>query len=213
MVFPTVLSMVSPVQEVKKSWHVEWFYGNDLKAYWTKFNNAGVGTFAMVDDKNEGFSVICDSGANDNSELNYGNIRHYDSEAFEQISVWRRGALAVDGQVAFGVTDEPNGVIGSSVNNQINFVDGDDTANKSFLHNNGVSPVSVIDSGVPVDTLFHKYRIKATATFALGFIDGILRATATTDIPTGSVQPAMFVRTFLGTAFEGRIRRHEIYNT
>ncbi len=212
MVFENVLDMVSRERgELKKSWHVEWFYGNDLKNYWLKFNNSGIGTFAMVDEINEGFSILTDSIINANNQISFGNTKHYDSQACELIQIGRR--VTANSGVIFGFTDEPFGRLGSTINNQLSLINNTNNTNQFFLHNNGSPPNSVIDTGLPIDTNFTKYKFQGNSTFAQLFVNGTLRATATTDLPTGSVQPAMQVQANTVTPGEGRISYQEIYNT
>lgn len=193
-----------------RKWH--WFGGETLPTDWAQVNGSGVGTFAMADAINEGFSIISGAGSNNNSEITFGNIKHIDAQAHICIAEFRR--VGSVGQDSFGVTDQPSGILGSSVNNQLSIFDSTNAANKQLFFNNGGAPASVIDLGIPIDTVFHSYKTEGKIASAEGSIDGVLLGTATTDLPTGSVQPTFFVRRFTtGGGHEGRIRQAEVFST
>ena len=117
------------------------FQGDELDIIWSENNGSGVGTFIMADGINEGFSVESASGVNDNSEISFGQHRHYTPENFEMIAIFRR-VTADNGQIACGVTDELNGILGSSVNNQYDLADSTVNTNKIFRHNAATIPAS-----------------------------------------------------------------------
>jgi len=197
-------------QEIGDSRFVDRFDGDILDEAWTTFDNVGVGIFAMVDDIDEGFGITTASALNNNNEISLGNIKHFDSQACELIQIGRR--VTPLASILFGFTDEPNGIQGSSVNNQLTLIENTTNTNKFFAHNNGSIPLSSIDLGIPIDTVFNRYKFKGALTFAQMFVNGILRATATTDIPTGPVQPSIQVQTLTTAPAEGRIRYTEVYN-
>ena len=80
MVFDNVLSMVNPPTVLKRSWFVEWFYGNALKTLWDQNSILGVSTFSMQDDVDEGFSISVAGGgsANRGTIIAANAERHFD---------------------------------------------------------------------------------------------------------------------------------------
>ena len=77
MVFNNVYEMITPPHVLKKTWLVEWFDGDDVKSYWTKYDRAGTGTHAMSDVVDEGFQYTTDTTTNDSGGIDFNSISHY----------------------------------------------------------------------------------------------------------------------------------------
>lgn len=209
MVFENVLSLVAPQKEIKKSWFVDWIYGNDLKVNWNKSNGAGVGTFAMVQNAhNEGFSVVTGAVANDNSSINFNQIRHYDPRAVvvETISRILRTTDAISANgLFFGINNDT--------------IDSEWYGFDSALHTNFQlfsdlgGGGTYTDTGIVLDTNFHRFKMEGQLTVTLLSVDGILRASKTDELPILKMNPQLLSVSRITTPFEQRYRYFEVFNT
>ncbi len=207
MVFKNVLDMVSRERgEIKKSWHVEWFYGNDLKVYWTKNSVQGTPTFAMVDDINEGFEIVTSAVTNDTGSIDFNNIRHYDPTSAIIIGIVRNLSIA-DHRMDIGLANELEGATDFVVMNS------DSSFTNYALQSVAIPPSSTTESSIPNDIIFHRHKIELFSTFMQLHIDGILEVTKTTDIPLDSLQPVFNSSTRTTASKTHRIRYLEVFNT
>jgi len=207
MVFENVYEMITPPATQKKSWFVDWFDGDDLKAWWTKSDVVGTGTFAMDDAVDEGFKVTTGSSLNDHSGINLNNIHHYANDGAISISVWKADTT-VNILVFTGLMDSI-----SSTTTDAAVARADSVNSNFFLRTADASTASNSDTSIALDANFHKHELELLSASALHKMDGILEVTKTNNLPTIKLQPQfnIFAR---GTGTKaGNIRFLEAYNT
>ena len=212
MVFENILSMVSPPENIKKSWFQEWFYGAQLKSYWNQNDITGVGTFGMAFGVDEGFSISSGAVAMDKSSIIAGNTdRHFSPVGSVNISVSRR--VSAVGRLFCGLGNRSDGDLGNTPDESIRYDDINTLTFKRITTINGVNATAV-NTSVAVDLLFHRVRQELTPTTATGFIDGILEATITTDLPDAGTKLycGIITATLAASVSEVRIRYFEVFN-
>ena len=213
MVFENIYEMVEVPSVLKKSWFVEWFNGAQLKSYWDQNDINGVGAFVMADGVDEGFSLSSGAIASDKSSIIVGNTdRHFSPVGSVCIAIARR--VSTPGRMFLGFGNRTDGDLGNTPDESIRFDDISTLTFKRFTTINGVSSTAV-DTSVAIDTNFHRIRQEATPTTVTGFIDGILEATITTNLPdAGSkLYGGIISTTLTADISEVRIRYYEAFNT
>jgi hypothetical protein len=176
---------------------------------WTFGNTGGVGIFAMASAINEGASIIAQNTPSGDSELTFNLIRQYDMQSAVVISEFRR-VTATNTVAAVGLTDGI--LILGSLQATGAWRDSTTDTFKELQHNNGLAPSATTASDVPIDLVFTKYQIIFTSTALYGSINGVLKVTATTDLPSGQGQPCVEVFRPAAVAPEIRIRYLEVFN-
>jgi hypothetical protein len=213
MVFDNVLSMVSPPKNIKRTWFVDWFYGSALKGYWDQNDITGVGTFAMADGIDEGFSISTTATNGNASSIVAANTeRKFDPVGSVHIAIIRR--VSANGGYIQGLGNRADGDIGNTPDESIRL---DNLSTATFIRLatiNGVSSTSV-NTSIPIDTVFHRSRLELTPTTATAIVDGILEGTITTTLPLSSSKLYTGFRSISLGAFvsESRIRYTEVFNT
>lgn len=204
MTFNSVYQILTPLTTVKKQWFVEWFDGDDLKAYWTKRDVAGTGTFAMADAVDEGFSIITGASASGQSRIDFNDIRHYNFDAAIIIAVCRR-LTATNAQIGVGLHNRTS----------VDFAFCEDSTNgtNKRLETFAAGTGSNTESSIPIDTVFTGYKMEMGSVNVKMTINGVLEVTKTTNRPTLRQQPTFDAFNPSTTASEGRIRYYEAFNT
>jgi len=202
MVFNNVYEMTTAPHVLKKSWFVEYFYGNDVKAYWTKNSVSGSPTFTMQDILSEGFEIDGISGSSRGS-ITFNNLRQFDPDASVFLCTCK---LVAVGNFFCG--------LGSATD----LSGGDDlcvatcrTAETFFTlttSDNGVGSTTQANTSINIDTSFHRFKSTLDGTTATLSMDGILETTATSQYPATKMQPF-----FMAQGDEARIRYYEAYTT
>lgn len=206
MTFGSVYEILTPLSTVRKTKFWDWFDGDDLRSWWTKTNTAGVGTFAMVDAVDEGFSITCGTASNDGSNIDMNNINHYSAISTIVISVFRR------------VTATAASIQQVTANDNTTFThygliaDDTDFTNYVMITRDGTTQ-SNQEATFARDAAFHSHKMEFGSANVKATIDGGLEITKTTNRPTADLQPVfrIFARGTGGK--EGRIRYMEAYST
>lgn len=213
MVFDNVLSMVNPATVLKRSWFVEWFYGDDLKSLWDKNDLASGATFVMADDVDEGFAVLTAATDANRATITVANTeRHFDPRASVLEDIWRR--VNTPGITFSGFGNRTDGDVGNTPDEAFVVQDRDATTFVRFFTVRNVT-TSIVLTTLLSNTDFHRHRLELDATSARGWIDGILEATITTNLPLSSSKLYAGFRTQSRTAAiaESHIRYMEAFNT
>ena len=208
MTFANVYEMVSPPATVKKSWFVEYFDGDDLKAYWTQRNVVGSGTFAMDDVVDGGFKINATT-TSAVLAIDFNGIRHYEPTGCVVIGIIACDAvISMQSQVGLVETTA------YAVNDDFILAGSrsfDSTTN--FIGRTGNSTGETFITLAAIDTNFHRYQMELTSSNATFKMDGILEGTKTDKLPNTRLFPAYFVHATTATDVAGRIRYYEAYNT
>jgi len=207
MVFNNVYEMITRPAVLKKSWFVDYFDGDDIKAYWTFTDHLGTGSSAMVDAIDGGFAITTDTGTNNRSSINFNNIRHHDMGScwIEIVSKFDNSANATyTGLGENGDFGNSGGTAGISIQSW--------TAQTNFrIATSDSTTFSSTSTGVALDANFHRTKLRNDATNGQLWLDGILKVTKTTNLPNEKGQPFFKVQTTNSTAAVGTIRYFEVY--
>jgi hypothetical protein len=191
---------------VAKQRFVENFSGDALDTdRWTQQNITGTNTFAMADVVDGGFSIKTASTASARADINFNDKRQYDIRACVGIFVIQ--AIEIDQASIWGFYTS------GTASNFVRAYDDHNSANFGLQCNDGTS--SATDTGLATDGLMHVHKIECGASNAKLTIDGVLKATHTTNRPTSQKsQPTIDVVSQTTSAVkETRIRYVECYNT
>jgi len=207
MVFESVLDMVSQERgEIKKSWFVDWFYGNALKSNWLFTQGSPNITSSMTDEINGGFELLTTLINSSSGFIDFGDKRHYSPTGGVFVAIVTSTPIT-DYFTFIGLIDI---VVGTT---DAMFFRLDSLTAPNIIFRTQETLVTEIDTGVAQDTNSHRYEGQLTSTRANGFIDGILRATITTNLPLTKLQPFMRQGTrAVANQTAGKIRYFEAYN-
>lgn len=192
---------------VMKQRVVENFDGDALDERWTTRNVAGAGTFAMSDNADEGFSITSGETTNNESRIDFNNIRQYDPVS--SIALLILEALSNTSAVQYG------GFAGNTTT-----FDGVekalfcmDSANaNSSLRTADASTSSETSSGVALNTNHNAVKVECGSSNIKLYLAGSLLVTKTTNRPTAKHQPCIGVKTTTGSGKALRTRYCEAYN-
>lgn len=209
--FASLYEAFNPLTTVNKQHFVEWFSGDALDTIWTQRNNIGSGTFGMVDAVDEGFFVKSDANVGDDSNISMNNINHYKNNASVFIGVTRNvsGAALIE-HIAGLVKDHA-----SFGNNDVALMHMDTGFGPNVhLWTANTSAQTLSSTGIAVHTNWQSIKIENKSADTTLDLDGVLRATNTTTLPSADLQP-MACRALSQTtgAKESRVRYCEVYNT
>ena len=209
MTFSSVYEILTPLTTVRKTKFWDWFDGDDLRSWWTKRDRAGTGTFAMADAVGEGFSIQSGAVANDISQIDFNDIRHYSNT----VSIVQAIIRALSTASQFAVVGFVNPATAVNINfSEVGTNTGQDATNFSITTADATT-VSATGSDLALDTIFRLHKIEMTSTSNIYSIDGVIKVTKITNLPTNKLQPFFMVVTSVSSAKEGRIRYLEAYNT
>jgi len=209
MTFDNVYEMITPPVVQKKSWFVDYFDGDDKRAWWTFTDISGTGGSSMIDEIDEGFEVTTGASNGNRSSINFNDIRHYDVDNFVLIAV-ARIIFEDSGRMMVGAADGADlSESGTFSGVGMGFTGASTIA---MLIEDGTTETE-ISTGVTDEPFWFQYMIKTTPTAYRGFMDGILRATGTATLPSGKVQPVFLAMAATNSARPARIRYLEVYNT
>ena len=218
MAFPSVYEMFTPLTTVRKQHFWEYFSGSatsastfEAQSRWTTSNITHTGTYAMVDEADEGFSILSStSGAR--SAIGFNNIRQFSPTASVAIFDLRRMTDASHDSYAGFKFDATNST----------FYDTAVVSQASYATNIGLytgastgTPSNQTDSNVARDTAWHNYKIENGSANIKLSIDGVVDVTKTTNRPETStkLQPFVLNSTNTSASKETRIKYFEAYNT
>ena len=200
----------SLLTQVFKQRVVEYFSGSALDtARWTTTNIAGTGSTGINDAIDEGGFVTSGASTNDQTQINFNNKRQYDNansiciltmQAVSNTSAISYGGLSGDILAFDGGTNKALVVV-SSANANISLRTADGTTNSEDT-----------TSGIAIDMAFHNYKIECGASNVKLYIDGVLRITKSTNLPTAKMQPEIGVKTLTTAAKTTKVRYLEAYN-
>ena len=192
-----------------KQHFIEWFSGKQLPAYWTEKNHIGTGTFAMVDSVDGGFSIDSGATSTHNSSINFNNKRQYSYNGSVIIGVWKRVDTTMIG--AFGGISDAT--VGADPTVEFTRFSNDSAVTNIYLRSADASTASNTESDIPNDQEWHNGKIEFGSSDIKGTLDGVLKITKTTNLPTVKLQPYVWSYTRTAAAAETRIRYMECYNT
>ena len=187
-----------------KQHFIEWFSGKQLPSYWT---TDGAGTFGMSDSVDGGYQFT-ESGGGANTAIYFNNKRQYAHNGSVFIYVVK--PIVTAGYYVFaGCGTDAN--IGSFLNKA--FYDNAAVLTYKRLRTSDGSTVQNTDTDVATNSNWTNVKIETKSASVELTIDGVLKATNSTNIPTVKLQPVI---AHGASAVSGRgvqVRYCEAYNT
>jgi len=207
MSFQSVHDLLTPPGVVRKQKFWDWFSGDSLKSYWTFANESGSGgSGAMQDAVNGGYQITTDTSSNDYSGISFSNIaNHYSATASSFIAVANRDSTL--SRYWAGLMETKNGVGDYYICDNV-------SANTFYILKTSDGGTNTdTNTSVAVDTTVRKSQgISNNSSIAL-WLDDVLEAINTANLPTTALQPNYVVMTNTTAAKTGSIRYFEAYNT
>jgi len=207
MTFASVYEILDPLTVIRKQKFWDWFDGSDVKAFWNK-NLIGSSSIAMEDAVNDGVKLSTGATIFSFSMLDFNSINHYSHTASAWILMCRLRD-AVQDRFRVGLNDFQDAasftqgyvwdaLTGTNTNHQLVAVN---------------TTSSATDSDIAISTNIHVYSAEITSSDVKGKIDGVLKATHTTTLPTIALQPKLTC--WNNTAADRALfaRYYEAYNT
>lgn len=174
MTFGSVYEILDPLTVIRKQRFWDWFDGKQLKAWWTISEGSGV----VMDDVVDGGIKI---PASPTTSINFNNIRHYEPTGSVLIAITTRtGTGGV--QVFFADSISFLHLAFSDNNSGITFMN---------LQTKDGSTSNTVNSTILTNTNQHVVKIELRASDARYFIDGILEATSSSNLPAQKLQPIL----------------------
>ena len=195
-----------------KQHFIEWFSGKQLPSYWTKRDIAGTGTYAMADSVDGGFIIDTGATSSNKSSIDFNDKKQFNSAGTEMIFTALREGTTQD--IRGGFTENTTGIFQSPATKcDAGLFEITTETYKQYGHSDGTTGVTLVDTDVAIDTSWHNYKIKLETSNNYFYIDGVLKITATTNLPDSALQPAFLARTLTSASRSMSIRYMECYNT
>jgi len=195
---------VIPLQRV-----VEDFDGDALDERWQVNNISGANTFAMVDEIDEGFKMVCQVAVDATPAIDFNNKRQYEPTGCIMVAEYR--SVTINGN--------QESQVGFNSNNTTTEGDhfarvGTRTSDGFVIRTNDGGVASTTTMNATEDTNWHTYEMILRSSDVQASREGILESTKTNDLPTLKLQPRVMTATGGSpTANEVRVRYFEAYNT
>jgi len=203
--FPSVYEMFNELTTVARQHWWDWFDGNNIRNWWTLTNKVGSGTANIEDTVDGGMVLSTSNAASAETDLDFNAIRPFDNDNSILITIGKR--VTASGRLIIGL-----------VNNRSLSAPGafyQDSGASTFknLTTRDASAQSTTDTDVNTDTNFTGVKIELTAADVKLFLEGVLKVTKTTNLPTAKLQPLINSR-FIGTGTSVvNVRYIEAFNT
>ncbi len=189
--------------QIAKQRVVERFDGDALDERWTAASGAAGG--AMFDAVDDGFGT---THSGDGSQAwHFNNIHHYEPTGCVFIIISKRTAGTTSDFIQVGLVKSDF------------FTTTDD---RFHISNNGGSTfyqlitedvsATTTNTSIAVDTIYHKLQGELNSSSGRLWMDGVLEATSTTNLPNAPLQP--YIRSNRATTdYNAHFRYYEAYNT
>ena len=207
MAFPSVYEMTNPLTTVRKQHFWEYFSGDSLNARWTFADYSSTGSGAMSDSVDGGYIVTTGSATNARSGITFNDIRPFNYNSSVMIAVVRRNSVASFINSGLSSTKD----IAASLTDSVLYEN--DTSDTYINLMTTRTSTTTTATDVAIHTNYTAVKIETKASSVEMTLDGVLKATSTTNLPTAALQPNfMMLRRASGTA-NGNISYMECYNT
>jgi len=199
-----------PLSVVMKQRFVDNFSGDTLNERWTTYDETGANVFAMSDAVDGGFQISNDgSPTGERGGIAFNDKRQYEQTGCVWISVCKWTDIAVLGQ---------SGLKNAVGDQGLHYFVVELVKDGTFFrieHNDGAGGRVSTDTALALDTNYHIFKGQLTSSDGKLSIDGVLGATATSNLPAAKLQPlGLFVQDTSGTTgATGSVNYFEAYNT
>ena len=164
------------------AYFIDDFMGDSLDAKWT--DNAESGSLALLDNRNGGvLGIVTGAGGGDSHSVDWNDIRVFQQSKNPMFECRAKEVDAAGMEIHVGLWRDANNYIGWFGRQGENF----------YAHSYDAGAPEITDSGVAVDTSWHRFSFIVSATDVKFYLDGTLEATHTAEIPSGYLQPRLFV--------------------
>lgn len=185
-VYTSIYELFYKLTTIGKQFFVEWFVGNDLNTnIWTISNNAGSrGTATTADVENGGLALKTGALLYDNIVINHNLKRqfiHNSSICTVIAKTPNSSPSEIDLDTGFGLGDS-NTLTG-------NFA-GCEISSGNFSLSTELTGVGrTITTMQAIDTNYHVFQFILGSSNVKGYIDGVLKATNSTNLPNAKMSP------------------------
>ncbi|MDH3834389.1 MAG: hypothetical protein OES34_09560 [Nitrosopumilus sp.] len=208
MSFTSVHDMLTPPKIIRKQRFWDFFDGDSLRSWWAQRDVAGTGTFAMQATVDDGFRITTGSTSGNNSLIDFNDAaRHYSHIGSIFIGNMRSTSVT-DHYTITGLTEQ-----GASPSDTRYNWKNDSTISFMSMGTAVNSSSTNVSSSITPDTNFHKVAAEAKSASVIGWVDDILEAISTANLPDVALQPIFRQGTRSDNAKGGRIKYIEAYNT
>jgi len=192
---------VVPLQRV-----VDNFDGDSLNERWLVVSSIGASE-SMDDAVNAGWSASTGTTTSSASvRITFNSLKQYAFDGSVSIWVTKTDNTANVNTFFYGFssginefTDHLLGILKTSETNYV--ISSRDTAS------------NIVSSSVARDTAYHKHQLETRPSSAVYFIDDVLEAISTTQLPNTAQQPIWRIRNSDTTDIKGNVLYMEAYNT
>ena len=206
MAFPSVYEMFAPLTTVRKQHFWDYFTGGSLNTRWNTHNRVGSNTFAMSN-TGGGFSITTSTATNAEGLIGFNDKRPFNQDGSVFIFVVKRDSGATTIQMMGGNSSNSDYLSDYSA-----YRDASSDTYKSLQTHDG-SSLTTTNSDVAVNQDWITGKIEMTSANHKLNLDGVLKATSTTNLPSSRLQPVMRGYSSGSTAKTVSIRYCEAYNT
>jgi len=210
MVFPSVYEMfVEDLTTVRKQHFWEYFSGATLNSRWTVVN----GTAVPKDEADGGviLSTLVQNHAN--TRVAFNDIKPFAHDGSVVIGNFKQTDNLSTSYTYMGLTDNSN--VGATANDNASIALHEAVfTNAKYVLRTGDGTTSTgTDTDIAEDTDWHNHKITLSSSNVINSIDGVTKATKTTNRPTQNLQPIMYAGTSNAQVHQAQIRYMECYNT
>ena len=194
---------------VKKRF-VETFSGDALDTdRWNVgyYGGSGVGTAVMNDSVDGGLSISTSSGSSNETFINFGTPRNFAHNGSVMIAVAKQPTTASGLYVGF--SNATTSVRGTNHS----YSEVGISATVFSLHHMSASSAARTNTTINSDSNWHTHKLELTSSNNILSIDGVVGATANSNIPTNAQQPYCQVQDVVSNSNTVNIRYMECYNT
>lgn len=198
---------LSALTQVLKQRVVEEFSGSGLNTNRWSSSATGTGTNTIADEIDGGLIMTTGANTNDGQKISFNNKRQYDYLASVFISVTKMGTTTntdfrsgLSGNSAFGAHHDSAYILYSS----------DGTIYGATYPAGGGENVTSLS--LSTDTNWHSNKIECKSASVEFTVDGVLKATRTTSLPSAKMQPVAQTITASASAKSCYVRYIEAYN-
>jgi hypothetical protein len=209
MAYGSFYEITNPLTTVARSHFVDWFVNNssDVPRNFHKHDVAGSNSIAQDNEIDGGLKLITGTGASNNIQIDFNNNRPFAHNHAKTIGVIQKESTEncfMDGGFKDGYGDD---------NNQLSFchIEEYSSIDGIFLQTGSTTTTTGADANALIR--WHTYEIELTPSNNTLKLDGMLKATSTTNCPTSKLQPAFKCLTRVGSSKVGKVKYCEAWNT
>jgi len=206
MVFNSVYEIFSPLTIPKNQRFWDWMSGDDLKSYWTVTQINGTGNTVTMSDSVDGGVVFTTSGtASDQVGINFNNINQYSETG--SVCIFISKSVESTLRRSFGgMSNVQNGQTDTHTMNN-------DTNNTFYQLFTRQTSATLTNTDIAIDESYHIHKIESKASTCEYSIDGVLKATSSTNLATSPFQPVFEIIARTGSVRTANLRYVECFNT